>query len=285
VSSVFVSYRREDSAPYAGRICDRLEAAFGAEHVFMDVDDIAPGADFAETIEKRIGACQTLIAVIGPRWLETLRVRGGDQDFVENEIAAALRRGVTVIPALVSGAVMPSERDLPGKLAGLARRQALIIRDDRFDQDAADLVSGIRGRERTERSTRRFVWLLVAAGVLIAVMGAVVFLARSRDRASLNGTWIARMERPGLRPYNIRLRFEISGRTLTGQVEYPTGSGAIDGGMVGDGRLSFFTKHVPQFETEPATIRFSGEVRGAEVHLTAVTPDGAVAKGTARKVD
>jgi hypothetical protein len=284
VSNVFVSYRREDSAPYAGRICDRLEAAFGAERVFMDVDDIAPGADFAETIEKRIGACQTLVAVIGPRWLEMLRVRGGEQDFVENEIATALLRGVAVIPALVGGAAMPSERDLPVKLAGLARRQAVTIRDDHFDRDAGDLVRGIR-RRPSERSTRKLLSVLIAAGVLIAVVGAALLLARARDRASLNGTWIARMERSGLQPYNIRLRFETSGRTLIGGVEYPTGSGAIEDGTFDGSRLSFFTKHVPQFETEPAIIRFSGEVRGGELHLTAVTPDGALAKGTARKVD
>ena len=41
--SIFVSYRREDSAAYAGRICDHLEALFGEDRIFMDVEDIRPG--------------------------------------------------------------------------------------------------------------------------------------------------------------------------------------------------------------------------------------------------
>src|SRR5215218_3767281 len=64
VSNVFISYRREDSAPYAGRICDRLSDAFGSGHVFMDVDDITPGTDFAEAIDRTVSACDVLVAVI-----------------------------------------------------------------------------------------------------------------------------------------------------------------------------------------------------------------------------
>ena len=35
---IFISYRRADSAGYAGRIYDRLTAHFGEDAVFMDVD-------------------------------------------------------------------------------------------------------------------------------------------------------------------------------------------------------------------------------------------------------
>lgn len=270
---------------YAGRICDRLETVFGAGHVFIDVEDIAPGADFAEAIEKTAGACDVLVAVIGPRWLETLRARAGEQDFVEHEIAAALRRGITVIPVLAGGAAMPSESELPTKLAGLARRQAVAIRDAGFDEDATGLVRGIRRATGRGGSARRQVWLLAAAGVMITLVGAAVFMMGSRNNGFLNGTWISRMERPGQKPYNIRLRFEVSGRTLTGQVEYPTGSGAIQGGTFEHGRLAFFTEHVPQFAEERATIVFSGEVRAQEIELTATMVDGVVTKGTARKTD
>src|SRR3954454_18909588 len=107
MGDVFINYRREDSAPYAGRICDRLESAFGSEHVFMDVEDIAPGADFAEAIDKTVGSCDVLLAIIGPRWVELLKGPRGDRDFVGYEIAVALNRGVTVIPVLVGGAKMP----------------------------------------------------------------------------------------------------------------------------------------------------------------------------------
>jgi hypothetical protein len=93
------------------------------------------------------------------------------------------------------------------------------------------------------------------------------------------------MQRPGQRAYNIQLRFETAGRTLTGQVQYPTGSGAIEGGTVDGNRLAFYTRHIPQFEREPAQILFSAEVRGREIELRATTPDGTVTTGTARRAD
>ena len=37
---ILISYRREDSAAYAGRIYDHLSQHFGAENVFMDVTTI-----------------------------------------------------------------------------------------------------------------------------------------------------------------------------------------------------------------------------------------------------
>jgi len=118
---------------------------------------------------------------------------------------------------------------------------------------------------------------------MIAVVGAALLLMRSRQQAALSGAWIVRMQRPGQRPYNIRLALEQAGKTLTGQVVYPTGTAAIEEGVVNGTRLSFFTRHTPQFETEPAKISFTGQVRGREVDLTITAPDGGVAKGTARK--
>ena len=70
----------------------------------MDVADIAPGVDFAEAVENTIRSCKVLVVVIGPRWLELLHAREGGRDYVEHEIEAALRLGLTVIPALAGGA-------------------------------------------------------------------------------------------------------------------------------------------------------------------------------------
>ena len=43
---VFISYRREDSAAYAGRLFDILSTEFGSENTFMDGDDIKGGDNF-----------------------------------------------------------------------------------------------------------------------------------------------------------------------------------------------------------------------------------------------
>ena len=66
---IFISYRRDDSAGHAGRLYDRLIDHFEQQNVFMDVDTIGPGLDFVEVVQKAVGSCDTLIAVIGREWL------------------------------------------------------------------------------------------------------------------------------------------------------------------------------------------------------------------------
>ena len=73
----FISYRRQDSAGHAGRLVDRLAARFGSDSVFMDVQDISPGQNFATSIEQTLAKCTHLLAVVGPRWLEISGARGG----------------------------------------------------------------------------------------------------------------------------------------------------------------------------------------------------------------
>jgi TIR domain len=145
---IFVSYRRPDSDDPAGRLYDWFVYRFGEGQVFMDVDTIEPGLDFAEEVTRAVAACQVLVAVIGPAWLTAADGRGrrrldDPDDFVRLEIETALDRGVRVIPVLVRGAVMPGRDDLPERLAGLARLNALFIRPESFRSDAARLVTVI----------------------------------------------------------------------------------------------------------------------------------------------
>jgi hypothetical protein len=145
---IFVSYRRQETGHLAGRLYDRLADRFGEGQVFIDVDSIEPGVDFAEEIFRAVAACKVLLAIIGPAWLTATDERGGRRlddpdDIVRLEIEAALARGVRVIPILVESAVMPTRQDLPESLAGLTRRNALVIRHESFRYDAGRLVTAI----------------------------------------------------------------------------------------------------------------------------------------------
>ncbi len=141
---IFICYRREDTAANAGRLADALVERFGRNSVFMDVDTIEPGVDFNEEIDRAIGHCDVLIALIGPRWLEAANARGrrldDPQDYVRVEIGHALDRNIRVIPALVGGAVMPEADELPGDLVKLAKRNAIELTDKRFRSDLQALV-------------------------------------------------------------------------------------------------------------------------------------------------
>jgi TIR domain len=91
---IFISYRREDSSAWTGRLYDRLSAHFPQSHIFMDVD-MDLGINFVEEIEKNVGSCDVLIAVIGRNWLtssdeEGRRRLGNAGDFVRLEIGTAL---------------------------------------------------------------------------------------------------------------------------------------------------------------------------------------------------
>jgi hypothetical protein len=127
---------------------DRLADRFGEGRVFIDMNAIEPGVDFAEAIFRAVAACQVLLAIIGPGWLTVTDSRDGRRlddpdDIVRLEIEAALARGVLVIPILVEGAIMPARQDLPPSLSGLTRRQALTIQHESFRYDAGRLVTAI----------------------------------------------------------------------------------------------------------------------------------------------
>ena len=51
---VFISYRRGETSGQARALHELLSQRFGTGRVFMDVDSIAPGADFVEKIEEAI---------------------------------------------------------------------------------------------------------------------------------------------------------------------------------------------------------------------------------------
>jgi hypothetical protein len=193
---VFISYRREDAAGFAGRIYDRLIQTLGRESVFIDVDNIPAGLDFVDVLSERVGRCDALIAVIGRNWLaaadrDNRRRLDDPNDFVRIEIGSALERSVPVIPVLVDGAAMPNADDLPDGLKKLARRQGIEISHNRFDSDAerlTDALTRIEGKKLSPAGARPPApvpkppggparWLLAAAGVVAIVGGAVFFYA------------------------------------------------------------------------------------------------------------
>lgn len=144
-SAVFISYRRGEGTPYAGRLYDQLVAQFGEDRVFMDLDAIEPGDDFVEVITNYVSSCSILIALIHKSWLDAKDEEGrrrlhNPDDFVNIEISTALQRNIRVIPVLVQGASMPRHQDLPESLSILSRRNALELSDTRWRSDVSKLI-------------------------------------------------------------------------------------------------------------------------------------------------
>src|SRR5215510_7657864 len=98
---IFISYRRDDCSGHAGRLYDALSLRFGSERLFMDIDTLQPGEDFVEAIEKAVGSCDVLLALIGRQWVTSSDAQGqrrleNPNDFVRLEIEAALARNIHV---------------------------------------------------------------------------------------------------------------------------------------------------------------------------------------------
>ncbi len=154
---IFISYRRNDSATSAGRIYDRLEGHFGEGQVFMDVDTIQPGLDFVDVVQRAVGSCDALIAVIGVEWLGASEGSGrrrleNPEDLVSLEIATALTRNIRVIPVLVQGAQMPPATDLPESLKALARRNSVEVSDNRFRAEVERLIEALEAPSQDVRT-------------------------------------------------------------------------------------------------------------------------------------
>ncbi len=181
---IFINYRREDSAGYAGRLFDRLEAHFGEDSIFMDIDDIEPGQDFVKVIQDAVESYDVLIALIGRRWAsieddEGRRRLDDPDDFVRLEITTAIERDIRVIPVLVGGAKIPRASDLPEEMEALRRRNALEISDTRFHHDADRLIAALEAIGPEQPTTpkpspappylerlRKLPWAWIAGGLV-----------------------------------------------------------------------------------------------------------------------
>ena len=194
---VFISYRREDSAGYAGRLHEELEERLSAGQVFRDVDTLQPGQDFVDGIDERLKECGVCIALLGRGWLGATDEAGhrrldSDLDYVRLEIATALARpDVLVIPVLVGGGTMPAASSLPENIRSLARRQAITLRDETWESDMDRLAEVIARHTGGHTITppdkhppsRRAAVLGVAAVVALVTLGLMWFLVSDRKVA------------------------------------------------------------------------------------------------------
>jgi hypothetical protein len=273
MSGIFISYRREDSAPYAGRLYDRLAGHFGAPHVFMDVDDIPPGADFTAHIDAKVASCDAMIVVIGKDWLTARSAEGrlrlsDPNDFVGLEVSLALQRGVLVIPVLVGGAAIPKLDDLRSDLKPLARRNALTLNNQDFQRDADLLIAalekapGLRKSSASETSDRqaelrrrllgRLVWKVPL--IVLLVSFAVWWQWRkeseqnpnsavsARAGAAFTGSWSGEVTYSWGEKFQEEFFFQPENGKLFGNASFLGARRGVEEGKVEGENISFFVR-------------------------------------------
>ena len=147
---IFISYRREESKYQARMIFQAFSKLRPTNEVFMDVDSIPLGVDFAGVIRGWVQKCDVLLALVGSGWSESKDPRSGlrrldnPNDFVRIEISEALTRGIPVVPVLLDDAPLPDRDALPDDLRSLFDRNAAYVSFRTFDADVESLIKRLK---------------------------------------------------------------------------------------------------------------------------------------------
>ena len=159
---LFISYRRQDSAAYAGRLSDDLANRYGPQSVFSDFA-IPPGRDWRRHIEEALSLSDAVLVVIGPTWLEAA-YRDGSQprindpnDLVRSELRAAFALQKLLVPVIVGGAQLPPASSLPEDIASLSYLEAVSLGHATWTRDVSRLMTRLDGKVGS-RWTRWLPW-------------------------------------------------------------------------------------------------------------------------------
>lgn len=286
MARIFLSYRRDDSAGFAGRLADAIESEFGADSVFRDVDDIRPGEDFIHAIESHLQQVGVVLVMIGPRWLDAgadgRRRLDDANDFVRQEIQAALESGKPLIPLLVGGARMPDEADLPAAIAGLSRRQAVVLSDSNWRGDVEKLVASLSKLlpdDAVADHTRR--WMLGLGGAVVG-LAALAWAIQAWQSPPIDvppapihdiaGRWAAQVKYDWGDQHDEVFEFEYRGDSLHGTATYQTGRLSIEQAELKGDWLSFTTRSQEMLGSDTpwkeVTHRYTGEVTPEGIRFT-----------------
>ncbi len=285
---IFISYRRDDQAGFAGRLADALVSTFGADNVFRDIEDIHPGEDFVVAIEQQLAAVDVMLVVIGPAWLTVSRngMRRLDEpdDFVRREIEAGLKSGKAVLPVLVGGAAMSAEKDLPPAMAALARRQSFILSDVGWTSDVARLVETIKpffpaSRRPAQRS--RLLWGLAALAVIVLLAVGLTGNWPERSSAgptpvsselaqSLSGRWLATVKYDWGAEHAERFDLRVENGEVHGTASYLRVARTVEQGAIKGEQLNFVTHSQEVAGDGPGrevTHRYLATLKAGELHF------------------
>lgn len=147
---VFISYRRQDTAPAAGRLYDRFRILLRKRNVFLDVGAIDAGENFEHKIKAEIDASDAVLVLIGAKWLEVKQAGAqprlfDEGDHVRAEVRTALKGRNLTLPLLVDGALMPRSELLPEDIREITKHNALPLRHESFDKDADQIARTVLG--------------------------------------------------------------------------------------------------------------------------------------------
>ena len=116
-NSVFISYRKDDSAGWATQLARELRSRLGESAVFIDdTTGIPYGSQWPDRIAIALDQCRIFLPVIAPSWQseENIKRLNHPDDWVRRELLTANGRRVLSIPVFVNeAAVLKSDQFEP----------------------------------------------------------------------------------------------------------------------------------------------------------------------------
>ncbi len=195
MARIFISYRRQDTEPYAAALKAELERRFDAGSVFLDTSSIDCGTDFPDEIGRALGQASVVLVLIGQRWLSCVDSSGVARltradDWVRREVRDALRARqagrVRVIPVLLQDARVPAADDLPDDLRDLSDLNGFVLGSVAVDTARlADII------ERRYSVLEPAIVMAMAAGIGMSVRHAHRWVSRGVGPEEFVGSSLA----------------------------------------------------------------------------------------------
>jgi hypothetical protein len=259
------------------RVYERLARRWPGR-VFMDIDSLKAGDLFANKIDENLQNCVVMLVMMGHYWASLTDEQGARRidnpgDYPRMEVAAALKRGIRVIPVLVGNTPLPKREELPSEIAGLVDRQVLRLAREEFDADMKRLMSSV-ARDLPRITWTEMPWKTLAVAVVFLLFGILTYIKFGRNLFSyksstetgsspaivlnISGKWgtplIQNVYSPDERS-TIVFEFTQSGDTVVGSVTEIADEGktvstrGIVDGKIRDSVLSFYTKGETTWES------------------------------------
>ncbi|GAA2038687.1 hypothetical protein GCM10009839_45400 [Catenulispora yoronensis] len=156
MAKVFLCYRSRDDGFAAVLLDEKLSGAFGPDEVFMASRSIEPGEIYSAVIERALKECETMLVLIGPRWVDTLQeneadAAAGTVDWVRHEISTAFANGTRVIPLLLSRTPRLDPHLLPSDIAALADYKYLTFDHRNVSGSLNQIIAALQTGDRARR--------------------------------------------------------------------------------------------------------------------------------------
>lgn len=152
--SVFINYRRDDSADEARMMARVFQEAWGEGEVFyFDQQSVQLTEDWRKTLREALERAEVMISLIGPKWIASFAERHADQpseaitDWVQFEIETALTECIDIVPIFLKDSKVPEPSELPDSLppgvASILRRQGFVMKAGEFESTTRNLIDSL----------------------------------------------------------------------------------------------------------------------------------------------